>query len=472
MGRLAAAMMALVTIRVATTFLTPEQYGELALLIAVQMFCGLFLVNPVGQHINLNTHAWWDDGTLLSRLKSFRLYILAVSLVGGIVVLGASKYYSAEQLFYTAVAMFAMVVAGTWNATLIPMLNMLGFRAASVWWSIVTITTALVSSVLLVMWLPSATAWFAGQAIGMGVGALGAKYVLQQYAIRLKYSKEFLPLLDKQTVITYCLPLAVATGLMWLQLSGYRFVIEKYWGLAQLGFLVIGLQLAGQIFALAESLAMQFLYPLFYRRVSKYENTVEVELAFSDLLNTLAPVYFVIAGMVIICAPYLLKVLVAPQFQNAIVFVMFGAGIELCRVLGNLLSNAAQVKRKTKSLALPYAFGAVISLALVCFVGVRQMEISWAGAALVLGAITMFMVMLISMYQQVRFVLDVRRCFVGLVVMLMMAMLVVWTPKVVGLGIAIGMLLLVTVMVAGVVMALQWRNPAMLRLLSVKLRSN
>ena len=73
---------------------------------------------------------------------------------------------------------------------------------------------------------------------------------------------------------------------MWLQLSGYRFLIEGYWGLAQLGFMAVGLQLAGQISALAESLAMQFLYPLFYRRVSLQEEKNEVVLAFSDLLNT------------------------------------------------------------------------------------------------------------------------------------------------------------------------------------------
>ena len=100
-GRFAAAAMALISIRVVTTVLTPEQFGELALLVAVQMFCGLFLINPVGQHINLHTHAWWDSGTLLSRLKSYRLYVLAVSLVGGVLVLSIGKQYSIEQFFYT-----------------------------------------------------------------------------------------------------------------------------------------------------------------------------------------------------------------------------------------------------------------------------------------------------------------------------------------------------------------------------------
>jgi hypothetical protein len=92
---------------------------------------------------------------------------------------------------------------------------------------------------------------------------------------------------------------------------------------------------------------MQFFYPLFYRRVSNHEDLEEVKLAFSDLLNTLGPVYIVLTGLIVFCAPFFLKVLVASQFQNTITFVAFGATIELCRAYANLLSNAAQVKRKT-----------------------------------------------------------------------------------------------------------------------------
>jgi len=471
-GRLAAALMALITIRVVTTLLTPEQYGELALLIAVQMFCGLFLVNPVGQHINLHTHAWWDDGTLMARLKPYRRYVMAVSLVGSVVVLGMGKQHSVEQVLWTSMTMFAMVVAGTWNATLIPMLNMLGFRAASVIWGIVTVVIGLASSVLFALWLPSATAWLAGQAIGMGIGALGAKYVMRQHAMQSKSAQGSLPLLNRHTVLRYCLPLALATGLMWLQLSGYRFVIESYWGLAQLGFLAVGLQLAGQIWALAESLAMQFLYPLFYRRVTEHDNRVEVELAFSDLLNTLVPVYFVLTGLLILSAPYLLKVLVAPQFQDAITFVMLGAGIEMCRVLGNLLSNAAHVRRKTKSLALPYAAGATVSLVLVYLAGARQMEISWAGAGLLVGASAMFMIMAIGMYQQVKFSLDIFRCSVGAAVMLAMALLGVWLPGISGIGASFAILMLMGALSGIAGLALLWKNPATLRLLNVQLRKD
>lgn len=471
-GRLAAALMALISIRAVTTFLTPEQYGELALLIAVQMFCGLFLVNPVGQHINLHTHAWWDDGSLSARLISYRQYVLVVSFVGSAVVLGINLHHSASQLLWTVISMFAMIAAGTWNGTLIPMLNMLGFRAASIFWSIITVATGLASSIFLVVWSQSATAWFAGQAIGMGVGALGAKYVLRQHARQSEFVAPTLSILDRHTILSYCLPLALATGLMWLQLSGYRFVIESYWGLAQLGYLAVGLQLAAQIWGLAESLSTQFLYPLFYRRVSAHEKLLEVDLAFSDLLNTLVPVYLVLAGVTILSAPYLLKLLVAPQFQDALNFVMLGAGIELCRVLGNLFSNAAHIRRKTKSLALPYAIGSVTTLGLIYISGIRQMEISWVGLALITGSVAMFMTMLINMYHQVKFSLDVWRCCTGAAVMLAMSLLVLLFPRVSGVGAAIGMLLLVGIPAGIAVFAVLWKNPATIRLLGVQLQKN
>lgn len=471
-GRLVAALIALISIRAVTTFLSPEQFGELALLITVQVFCGLFLINPVGQHINLHTHAWWDDGTLSARLKYYQYYVLAVSLVGGFAVLGISTTQSVEQLIWGVIAMVAMVIASTWNATLIPILNMLGFRATSVLWSVATVMIALVASILLVTWLPTPTAWFAGQAIGMGAGALGANYVLRQHTLQSQSFSGILPLLNKSTVITYCLPLALATGFMWMQLGGYRFLIEHYWGLAPLGFLVVGLQLAGQLFSLAESLAMQFLYAMFFRRVSANENKVEVKLAFSDLLNTLVPIYLVLAGLLILSAPYLLKVLVSSQYQNSVKFVMLGAGIELCRVLGNLVSNAAHVQRKTKSLTFPYVIGALTTLGLIYFVGAEKMDISWVAIALLLGAMAMLITMVMSMYQQINFSLDSSRCFSAGVVMVVMSFLAMLLPEASGVVAAIGMLILTTIPAIIIVLALLWKNPATLRLINVQLRNN
>jgi O-antigen/teichoic acid export membrane protein len=69
LGRIAAALIAIASVRIMTTLLEPKDYGIYALLMSFSGFCGLFLINPVGQHINRHTHTWWDDGTLLKKLK-------------------------------------------------------------------------------------------------------------------------------------------------------------------------------------------------------------------------------------------------------------------------------------------------------------------------------------------------------------------------------------------------------------------
>ena len=466
-GRLTSALIALVSIRAITTFLTPEQYGELSLLITVQMFCGLFLVNPVGQYINLHTHSWWDDGTLTSKLKLYQRYILLVSLVGVFVVFLLNKQASLDHLLLTSLSMFLMIFAGTFNATLIPILNMLGFRAASVLWSILTILIGLIFSISFSFFVSSATVWFLGQALGMLIGWLGANYYLGQHN---KLSKHSILLLNKKIALSYCLPLALATGFMWLQLSGYRFLINNYWGLAQLGFFALGFQLVGQIWSLVESLAMQFLYPLFFRTVSNYKNKDVISQAYSDLLNTLIPLYFIVSGLIIISAPYLLKVLVSDHYSNATIFLSLGACVEMCRVLGNLLSNAAHVKRNTKTLIFPYFTGALLSMVFIYFAGVNSFEIKWAALGLLVASIAMLIVMVLTMRHQLKFMLDSFRCICsGLIMVLMfifsesMPIFDTWLKSFL-------MLIFLVVFCSFIIFIFLRTNPAVHRLLKVQLR--
>jgi len=469
-GRIISTLIALISIRAVTSFLPPEKYGELAILVTIQMLCGLFLINPVGQHINLHTHAWWDDKSILPRLKSFRSYVIAASFFGAAITLSVLDFSSVTATLLAMTAVFFMVVAGTWNATLIPMLNMIGFRGHSVFWAIVTSSTGLIASLLLVTIWASSVAWFTGQAIGMIVGAMGARNQLKkQFSVDIQ-KKPSAPLLSKDIILGYCLPLSLAAGLMWIQLSGYRFAIQFYWGLTQLGFIAIGLQLAGQIWALVESLAIQFLNPFFFRRVSGQSENEEIELAVSDLLNTLVPSYLLIAGLTIVTAPYLLKLLVAPEYSDAWYFVAVGALVELCRAVGNVLGNAAHVKRKTLSLATPYAVGAFVILGCLAYSGSHHLDIKLAAAGLMAGAVAMLITMIAKMHKQVRFKLDRWRCMTSFMCMLGMASIAAYAPAASSWTTAIGYITMAFALVAILVFIMLWKNPATSRLLSVQLR--
>lgn len=471
-GRLASAVLALIGIRIATSVLAPGQYGELALLVTVQSFCGLFLINPVGQYINLHTHKWWDDGTLATRLKSYRSYVFLVALIGGGLVLPMSFHQDPAHLGITVASLVLMVAASTWNATLIPMMNMLGLRVQSVIWSLLTTAISIIASVALTSWSISASAWLSGQAIGMLAGVLGAKKALSRHPKYLPKRDAKLPLFDRKTAVRYCVPLSIATGLMWLQLSGYRFVIDTYWGLAQLGLMVIGLQLANQVFCVAESIASQFFHPIFYRQINDQADTDSIGLVYSDLLNTLVPLYFLLTGLILMTAPYLLKLLVASKFQDAVIFIKLGAVIELCRTLGNLLSIAAHATRKTNSLVAPYAAGAVTAIALTSLAGVLNMPIMMSGIALTIGAVAMLGVMWQRMGIQIDLTPDLIRWTQAAMVMLVMSALPILLPSKVEIWAAFGILVLSTnfSIICGLVIL--WKNPAVKRLLKVKLKKD
>ena len=468
-GRLATALLGLVSIRIATNLLTPEQYGVLSLLVAVQLFCGMFLINPVEQHIYRHAHAWWDSRTLWARLSSYKSYSWIVSGIGAVFVIGTSHPQSLEESLLIGLTMFFMVVAVTWNGITVPMLNMLGFRAESIFWSVLTTGLSVLSSILLVTWNNTAIAWFAGQAVGMALGALGAGLSLWHKGVAANHATEKLDLIDKKTVTTYCIPLAIATGLMWLQLSGYRFAVEHFWGLAALGYIAVGFVLSSQIWGMFESLATQLLYPAFYRHITG-SNTKQNEIVLSDLLNILGPMSFVLAGITVLSAPALLYALVDQQYHSAGIFIFFGVVIECCRVLSNLLSRAAHITRRTRSLALPYAIGGGAQLIFLCIAGWQQVNVIWVGFGLVAGAVIMLMIMAVNMYREVHYELDMRRWLLAGGVLAFFAMVGIWLPAPTSIWQALCVLCVVGVSGAGLMYLLAWKNPATGRLLGVELR--
>lgn len=471
-GRLVTALLGLASIRLSTSLLPPEQYGMLALLVTFQVFCGLFLVNPVGQYINRHTHGWADDGTLLSRLTRYRAWVMVAAFAGAL----ASGTWALMQpitvtervLVMTLVTL--MVVAATWNATSVSLLNMLGYRAQSVGWGAMTAILGLLLSYVFTNFTGSGLAWFAGQAVGMAIGAFGAGISVRRALPVAKVGR--FPLLEPAILRGYILPLAVATGFMWCLLSGYRLLVEVHWGLVALGYAVVGLALASQLWGLVESLAMQFLFPLFYRRIASPDRS-DASLAFADLLNTLGPVYLLLAAATLVAAPTLLALLVDAAYAGVIHFVLLGAVIECCRALCNVLGTAAQVDRRMFALVPPYAAGAVTMAAGVAWVAQSGGDIEQAVAMLAVAGVVTLGVMAFTMHRLHDFHLDLSRWGCALILVVGAAMLALNMPLVAsGIGSALTIVALAGLVSAVSLVLLLWKNPATTRLLAVRLKPN
>lgn len=363
-SRLVTAAISVVSLRVITEALTPAEYGLYAIFVVFQVFCGLFFINPLGQYLNRNVHEWYDNGILSGKLISYNYYIVLFSFLGGIAtVLWFVLSRSDVSLVLAFFVIVCAVYTGTWNATLVPMLNMLGFRKSSVICSVITSVSALAFSFLFVKTYSSAYAWLFGQTVAMLLGGLIALALYIEYGHQRidKYNRQIF--IKSYELKTYVLPLACATILLWFQSSGYRFFIERMYGLESLGLLAVGFGLANQLFGIAESLLMQILNPVFFRRIST-ATVSEGKHVLCDLIALLLPIYFFLASGLLICSSAFLTLLVSESYKSAIVFFFSGVMMELFRVVNSAIANAAQLEKKMSRLISPNLIsgGAICSI--------------------------------------------------------------------------------------------------------------
>lgn len=397
LARLCQAGIGLVSLRLTTYWLPVEQFGLLGLMTAWSGFFGLFLVNPVGQYINRHTHQWQQEGVLLHQLQRYNRYLVLLSVVAFLLGL---LWYSARpesqssgiQVLLMGLALSLMVWLGTWNATLVPMLNMLGMRKESAVLSVVSIVLGLILSVILVRQHTYAMSWFSGQVIGMGIVAFLALRVLRRLCHQDKDKAVLSPFIDLQTLKQYCLPLAIATGLMWILASGHRFLVDAIWGSHDLGLLVLGLGVATQYWSIVENITIQIVYPKYYSKLS-HGNESEKQNAFNQLLNVVLPSYLMLLGVGLAAAPHLIALIADTKFSNATLLCSIAMLSEAMRAATNIVNQATQIERKMASLIFPYLAG--VTIAFIGFISLYLLHASIIWVPWVL-AMAMFCVLLIS----------------------------------------------------------------------------
>lgn len=371
LGRLITVGLSVVSLRIITELLDPAEYGFYAILVVFQVFCGLFFINPFGQFLNRNTHAWHDGGCLINKLLSYNHYIFIFSVMGALgALVWALITAGTHSPYLAALAIFSIVYTGTWNATLVPLLNMLEYRKSAVVCGVLTSCTGLFFSFTLVKLYGSAYAWLFGQSIAFLLGAIIAFVIYHSRSSNVTKAMECKErFISGHDLKYYVGPLACATILLWFQSAGYRFIIERLYGLESLGLLAVGFGLSNQLFGVAESLLMQILNPVFYRRISA-ATFDQGRLVLCDLISLLLPVYFLLASALIVCASPFLTLLVSVKYHNAIFFFFSGVIIELFRVMASLISSAAQLDMKMSRLISPN-FISSAAIALVLFISFR-----------------------------------------------------------------------------------------------------
>lgn len=404
-GRVFMAILALVTLRVATTLLSPEEMGKVSLVLTTAAFFAMFLVNPVGMFINRRLHTWQASGMASAYLKRYVGYLLVVALFAAI-VLSLIKLIDVVDFGISTGWLIALVCASlvfnTINQTSIPSLNILGDTRAFILLSVATLAASFICAVMLVEVLHvSAEYWLSGLLLGQTLLAvLGTKMLFNRlnlyrtpvYTVAIRGQ-------HLQVLFCFAWPVAIAAGLGWVQSQGYRYIIEYNLGMAQLGLFVAGYSISAGLIAGFESILTTYFQPRLYREASK-NSPVEQAHAWRRYASAVIPSLIITVALIVILAPEFTWFFLGDRFQGASNFVIWGALAEVSRVLIGVYSLIAHVYMRTNWLILPTAVGAVLSVAL-CILLIPLWGIHGVGIALTIAGFSVVGLLQIFLAQRV-----------------------------------------------------------------------
>ncbi|MDC0108293.1 hypothetical protein OAI35_01150 [Paracoccaceae bacterium] len=366
-GRIAQALLALLSLRIMTSLLSPEEVGRWSLLIAVTSFFAFGLINPLGMFINRRLHEWVEEGRVNRYMSYYFVYLLAVSLLAAVMLYGVSLVYSfvpGMSLFWIIGLVMCSIIFGTLNQTFIPSLNLLGYRGWFVLLMLATVGSSLLASVGIAFFLRAgAELWQVGQLIGQaGLAIIGAglffKVVIKQKKRKPVGQELSLNYKKVRVLFLFAWPLAIAVLLTWTQSQSYRFVGQNSIGLESLGLFVIGYGLSASLFGIFESVICTYFLPLFYKRISR-GNKHEQALAWANYATVMLPAVLIIVAATASVSEELTQILLDKKFSSAAQFVVWGALAEAARVIVGTYALLAHAGMDTKKLMLPNILGAI-----------------------------------------------------------------------------------------------------------------
>lgn len=364
-------LVSLLSFKILTIKLSAEEVGKWSLLIMIVSLFSMTLINPVAMYLNRHFHRWYDEGKLIHVMNWLVfLYVLIGILAVGMlsVMVSFVEVGWTEDYFILLCLVGAGVFINNLNLNTVYYINMLGNQKTWFYLSMSTLILALILSVILTNDVKSVELWMIGQYFGYLVSGILAYYVIRKLFLShaIASQKIIITKASISKLMRFSFPLLLAVGLYWLQFQSYRIFIADSFSLAYLGMFIAGYTVSTGIMGAFESVLQQFFHPIFYSRVNKGDASklnngmdIEIRLAWIELNKISIPLILLTTITIAILSKPLIHILVAEKFWDGWYFVVLGAFVEMCRVMGNIYGLIFHAINKTKMLLVPHFVGAL-----------------------------------------------------------------------------------------------------------------
>jgi O-antigen/teichoic acid export membrane protein len=401
LGRGLQVLAGLVTIKTATTVLSPGEVGSMNQLMSLAILGTSALLMPMTAYIGRGCLDWMDAGILSRRLGSYLLVILAVALACGSIVWGIQAQLKIVSEMAPAWAA-GLVVLYTVGFALHTMgssgLNLIGRRFLY----ILFMNIAAWGGLLLAMWWSRQEAspeiWLLGIFCGFLLSSVS-------YVILDRCARATVPLsgspppgilpFDWRTLAFFVGPQAIAFLFFWVQTQSYRFVLSWVADITTVGLFAAGYMICSVPMQTFENLFNEFYSPTLFRAL-KGQDREGMARAWNDYAAAYIPAVILFGAFLIGNAVFMVKLLLGEQFQTIASILVWPALTETFRAVSSTLHHLGLAKVDMTVNVLPVVLGAIVAPTLVYLLAPYQPLFGTALALLAAAAVTLAAVIPIS----------------------------------------------------------------------------
>ncbi len=343
--------------------ISPEQYGQYAVVMVIQLFGGLILINPIGQYINRHIFDWYRKNILGKVYKKY----LSYTIISGLICLIISFFIlnikvSSTDAIQLSIATGLVLISITWNTTLISTVNALKNKIEASLLQLITILISLIASVSFSMINPTALNWCLGLIFG---NVIIIVYIYIRHNLATNIEVPYEPMPSKKSIIRYAIPLSITTLMIWLQISGFKLFLFEKENIYNFGQLMLGLAIANQIGNIIENIGTQIYFPNFISML-KQDSTDRINFKyFNKMVSDVLIFYTLMIMASIFLSEIFLKIIIGEYYNESIKYIYAGFAIEYSRMLASLFSLGFQINKDPENLIKTEILGVIILLMII-----------------------------------------------------------------------------------------------------------
>jgi len=366
-GQLAAAFL---TIKIATTLLSPAEVGSVNQLNSFAMLLATGLLLPVVAYFTRGVVGWVETHRFEAYARAM-LYIIALSAfilsaVGTLLQWGWGFVHDVAVPWVGFLLLVYLIGFSTHNL-LINCTAVLGQCKHTAIYSNLAAWLGVAAAASLYLQFGTAEVWFLGICIGFLVSG-------QLFWVFLKNTKSpasggqrpdqnILPF-DVAAVLRFMWPQVLVGVLWWVQSQSYRFQLAEISNVATVGLFFAGYALCSVPMQAFEAAVNEYFGPMLYGKIDMNSQSTVVQ-AWNLYASVYIPSILIFGGFLAACAPFLVVLALGSEFQAVGTILIWAALGETARALSTVNHALGIAKVDMRRLLPPALAGALAAPVLI-----------------------------------------------------------------------------------------------------------